>query len=201
MLQATLPVLFEASGNSAVIEDPANEDWVSVIGAIDGRRYDMLARRYYQALCHFRSQPTRPALPDVVEVVADSRQQALEGMLDVIEQRKARRKQSAIANESADIFVDPKPDETDETLPASLWDLSIPPLPLGVILAGPGRPPCDALCLLRAFVAAPLLGVGDSPTAVYRLLHSNPTFAHLCGFLGRGVLKQPGELTSRRLPS
>jgi len=36
---------------------------------------------------------------------------------------------------------------------------------------------------------------------VHRLLHSNPTFAHLCGFVGRDVLKQPDELTSRRLPS
>jgi hypothetical protein len=32
-------------------------------------------------------------------------------------------------------------------------------------------------------------------------LHSNPTFAHYCGFLSRDVLKQPGEWTSRRLPS
>ena len=133
-----------------------------------------------------------------VEVVAESRQQALEGMLDVIEQRKARRKHSGDAEP---LFVDPKPEKSDETLPVSLRDPSFPPLPLGVILGGAGRPPCDALCLLRAFVAAPVLGVGDNPTAVHRLLHSNPTFAHLCGFLGRGVLKQPGELTSRRLPS
>jgi hypothetical protein len=57
------------------------------------------------------------------------------------------------------------------------------------------------LCLLRAFLAAPLLGVGDDPTAVYRLLHSNPTFAHACDFLSRDALKQDGEWTSRRLPS
>lgn len=198
MLYATLPVLFESSENSAVLDDPTNEAWVSVIRAMDGRRYDVLARRYHEALSHFRRQPRRPALPDTVEVVAESRQQALEGMLDVIEQRKARRKQSGDAEP---IFVDPKPKETDATLPASLRDPSFPPLPLGVILGGAGRPPCDALCLLRAFIAAPLLGVGDNPTAVHHLLHSNPTFAHLCGFVGRNVLKQPGELTSRRLPS
>jgi hypothetical protein len=201
MLYATLPVLFESSDNSAVLDDPTNDDWVSVIHAMDGRRYDVLARRYYEALSHLRRQPRRPALPDTVEVVAESRQQALEGMLDVIEQRKARRKQSADADDAAHIFVDPKPEKSDETLPASLRDPSFPPLPLRVILGGAGRPPCDALCLLRAFVAAPVLGVGDNPTAVHRLLHSNPTFAHLCGFVGRNVLKQPGELTSRRLPS
>ena len=201
MLYATLPVLFESSDNSAVLDDPTNEDWVSVIHAVDGRRYDVLARRYYEALSHFRRQPSRPALPDAVEVVAESRQQALEGMLDVIEQRKARRKQSADADDAAHIFVDPNPDKSDETLPASLRDPSFSPLPLAVILGGAGRPPCDALCLLRAFVAAPLLSVGDNPTAVHRLLHSNPTLAHLCGFVGRDVLKQPGELTSRRLPS
>jgi hypothetical protein len=201
MLYATLPILFESSDNSAVVEDSANEDWVSVIRAIDGPRYDRLARRYYEALYHFRKRPSRQALPDAVEVVAETRQQALEGMLDVIEQRKARRKQSEGADDAMPIFVDPHPEKTDETLPASLRDFSFPPLPLRVILGGPGRPPCDALCLLRAFVAAPVLGVGDNPTAVHRLLHSNPTFAHLCGFLGRGVLKQPGELTSRRLPS
>ena len=199
MLYATLPVLFESSDNLAVLDDPTNEDWVSVIHAMDGRRYDVLGRRYYEALSHFRRQPRRPALPGAVEVVAESRQQALEGMLDVIEQRKARRKHSA--NARRPIFVDPKPEKSDGTLPVSLRDPSFPPLPLGVILGGAGRPPCDALCLLRAFVAAPVLGVGDNPTAVHRLLHSNPTFAHLCGFVGRGVLKQPGELTSRRLPS
>jgi hypothetical protein len=198
---STLPILFESSDNYAVVEDPSNEDWVSVIRAIDGPRFDRLARRYYEALYHFRSQATRPALPDALEVVADTKQLALEGMLDLIEQRKVRRKESEGTDDALPIFVDPLPDKTDETLPASLRDLSLPPLPLRVILGGAGRPPCDALCLLRAFIAAPLLGVGDSPTAVHRLLHSNPTFAHLCGLLGHRVLKEPGELTSRRLPS
>lgn len=65
----------------------------------------------------------------------------------------------------------------------------------------PGALPCDALCLRRAFLAAPLLGLGDDPTSVHRLLHSNPAFAHICGFLGPNVMKLRGELTSRRLPS
>jgi len=33
------------------------------------------------------------------------------------------------------------------------------------------------------------------------LLHSNPTFARACGFLGPSTFKLPGELTTRRLPS
>ena len=200
MLHATLPVLFESSDNTAVLDDPTNGDWLSVINAIEGRQYDMLARRYYEALYHLRSQRSRPTLPGSVEVVADSRQQALEGMLDVIEKRKASRKQ-ARDDDATSMFVDAQPDKTDRTLPMSLRDTSRCPQPLRVILDGPGRPPCDALCLLRAFIAAPLMGVADSPTSVHRLLRGNPTFAHQCGFLGRGVLRQPGELTSRRLPS
>jgi len=202
MLNATFPVLFESTDNAAVVGDPVNADWVALVQAIGGQRYAMLARRYYEALYHFRSQRSRPSLPGTIEVVAQNRQRALEGMLDVIEQRKVQRRQATDAGEAPDIFVDAQPDPSDETLPPSLrGDLSCPPRPLDIILGGPGRPPCDALCLLRAFVAAPLLGVADNPTTVHRLLHSNPTFAHLCGFLGRAVLKQPGALTSRRLPS
>jgi len=201
MLHATLPVLFESTDNAAVVADPVNADWVALVRAVGGRRYEMLARRYYEALYHFRSQPSRPPVPGTIDVAADNQQQALEGMLGVIEQRKARRREATDAGDAPDIFVNAQPDASDETLPPSLRDLSHPPRPLDIIVGGPGRPPCDALCLLRAFVAAPLLGVADNPTAVHRLLHSNPTYAHLCGFLGRDVLKQPGELTSRRLPS
>jgi hypothetical protein len=198
MLYATLPVLFDASENPAVFDDPANEDWVAVVKAIEGVRFELLARLYYQALSHFRSQANRPALPGTIEVEGETRQQALEGILEVIEDRKARRKASG---DAVAVFVDPEPDKTDETLPASLRDPANAPPPLGLIVGGAGRPPCDALCLLRAFVGASVMGIKDNPTMVFRLLHSNPTFAHLCGFIGRDVLKQPGELTSRRLPS
>lgn len=201
MHYATLPVLFESSNNVEVLADPANEDWVSVVHAVDGHRYEVLARRYYEALYHFRSQTKRGALVGTIEVTADTRQQALEGMLEVIEERKVLRKQSRGADDAPPVFVEPQAGSADETWPASLRDTLLPPLPLDVVLGGPGRPPCDALCLLRAFVAAPVLGCNDNPTAVHRLLRSNPTFAHFCGFLGRDVLKQPGELTSRRLPS
>lgn len=197
MLHCTAPVLFEFSDNHAVLQDPVNHDWVTLIGAIDGKRFDTLARRYYLALQHFRQWRVRPPLPGQLEIVARGQQQALEGVLAVWEQRKANRKQ---AEGAADVLVTASPPCVDD-LPEALRDFTKSPPPLSVLLAGPGRPPGDALCLLRAFLAAPLLGVGDDSTSVHRLLHSNPTFAHSCDFLGRHALKQEGEWTSRRLPS
>jgi hypothetical protein len=199
MLHCSAPVLFESSDNYAVLQDPANADWVALLRAIDGDRFDVLARRYYLALAHFRKRRVRPALPGQVEVVAQDRQQALHGMLAAWEQRKVDHKQGN-AQQVPDVFVDAAAPRDDD-LPETLADLSKTPPPLRIVLAGAGRPPCDALCLLRALLAAPLLGVGDDPTSVYRLLRSNPTFAHYCDFVGRGACKQPGELTSRRLPS
>lgn len=200
MLHATLPLLFESSDNSAVVNDAANADWVAIIDAIGGPAFELVARRYYQALSHFRRQYARPALRGATEVSAENKQLALGGILELMEERKARRRREGDGT-AADIFVDATPDETDQTLPPSLRDFSCPPPPARTILSGAGRPPCDALCLLRAFIAAPVLGVDDNPTAVYGLLRSNPTFAHLCGFLGRDVDKEPDGLTSRRLPS
>jgi hypothetical protein len=198
-LQSTAPVLFESSDNLATQQDPANQDWVALIRALEGSSIERLARRYYLALCHFRQRRLRPPLPGVIEIEAPNRQGALQGILAAMEQRKANRKQHDATPD--EVFVDPRPDLSDPTLPAALRDLALAPPPLNVILGGAGRPPCDALCLLRAFLAAPLLGVGDAPTSVFQVLRSNPTFAHLCGFLGRSVLKQSGELTSRQLPS
>ena len=200
MLYSTASVLFESSDNLAVLQDPANADWLALVQAIDGDRFDDLARRYYIALYNFRKQQNRPALPGTVEIAAEGKQQALQGMLELMEQRKASRKQ-ADGESAPDVFVDALPGRDDEALPEVLRDFTKSPPPLQAVLAGAGRPPCDALCLLRAFLAAPLLGVGDDPMSVYKLLHSNPAFAHQCGFLGRGVLKQSWELTSRRLPA
>ena len=200
MLPCTVPVLFESSGDHAVRHDPANDDWVQLLGAIEGERFEVLARRYSLALYHLRTHGHRPTLAGQIEVVAPGKQQALEGMLEVWEQRKAHRQQ-ADSEQTAEVFVEAMPAREAQDLPEALRDFSTPPPSLSVIQAGAGRPPCDALCLLRAFLTAPLLGSGDDPTAVHRLLHNNPAFAHLCGFLGRTVLKQPGELTSRRLPS
>jgi hypothetical protein len=201
MQQCTAPVLFESSGEHAVISDPVNEDWVALLPALDTERFAVLARRYYLALNHFRKQPARPALEGQTEVEAQSRQQAFEAMLGQMEQRKLSRKQAKAPLTPAEIFVEPQPEQRDRTLHPALVDLSVKPPRLDDILCGAGRPPCDALCLLRAFLAAPLLGVGDDPTSVHRLLHSNPAFAHLCGFLDTNANKRPGDLTSRRLPA
>ena len=89
MQHSTAPVLFESSDDHAVAHDPVNEDWVALVGAIDEARFGVLARRYYLALSHLRSQQERPALPGATEVVAGNKQQALEGILDAMEQSKA----------------------------------------------------------------------------------------------------------------
>jgi len=132
-------------------------------------------------------------------VSASGKQQALAAVLVAMEERK-RSEKVAASRDAAAIFVEVRPDGEDESLPEALRDFSKPAPSLYGLLAGAGRPPCDALCLMRAFLAAPLLGVGDSPTDVHLLLRSNPTFVRACGFLGRAAMKQPGELTSRRLP-
>jgi hypothetical protein len=200
-LSNAAPVLFESSDSASVMEDPVNEAWLAAVNAISGERYEELVRRYYVALHHFRQQRSRPRFDNVVELYADGEQLALQGMLEWIEQCKADRKQAESAGEIGNILFDARPNPKDESLPEVLRDFSKTPTSLGEILSGRGRPPCDGLCLLRAFVAAPLLRVGDAPASVHRLLHSNPMFARNCGFLGPGAMKQPSDLTSRRLPS
>ena len=199
--QPTAPVLFESSDDFTVEHDSANEDWVTALEVIGDGQFSTLIRRYYLALYHFRQYRRRPALPGQPEIQAPDRQAALQGMLGEIEQRKARRRAAGAAPASPqDVFVTPGPNRNDLTLPPSLRDFQLSPPALSQILGGVGRPPCDALCLLKAFLGASLLGVGDSPMAVYRLLHSNPTYARRCGFLGPSVRRLPGERTSRRLP-
>ena len=199
MLHATALVLFESTDSPAVLSDPANQDWLAVVNAVAGDRYETQARRYYMALYHFRTQQHRSALPATLHIAAQGKQQALQGMLAVMEERKAKSKQGA--DSATDVFIDASPDKTDTTLPEALRDFSEMPPTLRDILTGPGRPPCDALCLMRAFLAAPLMGVGDDPTRVYKLLHGNPTFARACGFRASGTPKVPGEMTSRALPA
>ena len=199
-MSVVAPVLFESSDTPAVLTDPANADWVAVVDAVRGERYEVLARRYYVALYHFRTQRLRPQLPGRSQIVAPGEQRALQGMLALLEERKANRTQVDRETPAA-VFIHARPDSTDESLPEVLRDFSKAPPPVSAFLSGPGRPPIDALCLMRAYLAAPLLGVGDDPTSVYRLLRSNPTFARACGVLGPTSLKQPWELTSRTLPS
>ena len=201
MQYSTAPVLFESSGDYAVVHDPVNEDWVNLIDAITDARFGELARRYYLALYDLRKQQARPALPGRIEIEASSKQQAFESMLEKMEQRKAERKNAEAPLAPDEVFVNPLPERRESPFPDALRDFSVKPPPLIQLLGGVGRPPCDALGLLRAFLAAPLLGVEDNPTAVHRALHGNPAFAHLCGFLGCTTLREPFELTSRRLPS
>ena len=200
MLSDTALALFESTDSPAVLSDPANQDWLTVVGAVSGERYEVLARRYYLALYHFRSQQRRPVLPGSPQVAAQGKQQALQGMLDVLEERRANNKKG-VGESMDDVFIDTSPDSADATLPESLRDFSKAPPCLHQILSGPGRPPCDALCLMRAFLAAPILGVGDDPTSVHKLLHSNPTFARACGFHASGALKLSWEMTSCGLPA
>ncbi len=194
-------LIFQSTDNQSVLDDPANEDWLAVIKQIRGEDWEITERRYYVALRHFRKQQQRPSLPGLIEVEAEGKQQALQGMLEVIEQRKGERQKASGEAEAEEVLFDARPDPTDESLPEVLRDFSKLPQSLSAILAGPGRPPCDGLCLLRAFVAASVMGTDGGPTEVFRLLHSNPELARICGFQGRDTKKGENELTSRRLPS
>jgi len=186
------PVLFQSTDSHAVLSDPVNQDWLALVHAVDGDCFELLARRYYLALNHLRRQPIRPALPGQVELQANNKEAARQQMIGLILHRKP---------EPQTMFVDCSAVLEDETLPAALKDFSVCPGSLRQILAGPGRPPTDALCLMRAFLAAPALGISDSPGAVHQALHSNPTFARECGFLGPHAPKQDPELTSKQLPA
>lgn len=190
------PVLIESTDSRAVLSDCANQDWLALVHAVHGEPFELLARRYYLALNHLRSQPRRPDLPGRTELFAQNKQDAQQGMLRLLIARKGHYRP-----EPEHTFVQLGPDLQDQTLPAALKDLSLAPPRLRDLLSGPGRPPTDALCMMRAFLVAPLLGVTDSPEAVHRLLHSNPTFARACGLLGPNAHKQGFELTSRQLPA
>lgn len=203
MLHSTSLVLVESTDARAVLEDPANQDWLAVVRGITGEQYELVARRYYLALYHLRQQGRRPALPGRSEVNAAGKEQALQGMLLLMEERKkakTAKQKTVVRGEVVEVFVDVLPDAENDSLPEALRDFSMRPPALDNILRGRGRPPADALCMMRAFLAAPLLGGGDSPRAVYRLLRSNPTFARACDLLGRAAQKPQEELTSRRLP-
>jgi hypothetical protein len=201
VLMAHSPVLFTSADSAAVCEDPVNEEWLAVVNNICGELFEGIERRYYVALHFFRRQLRRPKFEGLIEVEAEGKQLALQGMLDVLEQRKVERKQAASQGDTSGVLFDARPDPGDDNLPKVLRDFSEPPPSLAQTLSGPGRPPCDALCLMRAFLAAPLMRTTDDPTSVHHLLHSNPTFARACGFLGKDAMKQASEPTSRRLPS
>lgn len=199
MLHDTSLLLFESTDAHSVLEDPTNADWLAVVRDITGELYDDVARRYHAALSHFRRAQRRPALAGQREFSGAGKKAALQAELAFLEERK-RLEKAASARDDAAIFVEVQPDGEDSSLPECLRDFSKPAPPLSLQLAGAGRPPCDALCMMRAFLGASLLVGGDSPKDVHLLLHSNPTYARACGFLGRNAVKPPHELTSRRLP-
>ena len=154
MLSSSALVMFESSDSPAVLNDPANLDWLIIVHAVDGKSYELLARRYYIGLYHLRQQRQRPDLPGKIFVEAQGKQQALQGMLDVVDERKANSKEG-LTEGSADVFVDAGPNKSDESMPEVLLDFSKAPPLLSSILAGPGRPPCDALCMMLRSFARP----------------------------------------------
>jgi hypothetical protein len=193
-MNSTAPVLFESSSTAAVVNDPANAVWVAVLRALSGPGWEVFRRRYHAALNHFRSQPRRPRTADhVVQISAATRAAAERGLLSEV---------FSGGPPQAPMFapVGPGP-ELRRDLPPCLANLSVEPPPLATILYGPGRPPTDGLCLLRAFMGTLALGHADTPTSVHTNLHANPTFAEQCGFTKAGARKAPDELTCRRLPT
>jgi len=188
---STAPVLVQSTDSRCVLSCSVNVVWLGLVRAIDGLVFDLIARCYYLALNHFRARAHRPAVAGRIEVHTKDKQQA---------QRELYQQLRAHGSDD-DTFVAIGVDPKDETIPSALRDPNHPPPRLKDLLEGPGAPPIDALCLMRAFVAAPLLDLPDSPKSVHLALHSNPTFARACGFIGPGATKRPGELTTRRLPS
>lgn len=197
VMAGTVMLLMESMENKAVVEDPANEQWLSVLRRLDDARLEETRCRYHLALSHFRSTHRRGKLTTGPRVAARGRRQAQLCFLEKIdEQKRSRRSEDVFAPVSSVAGM-----STDAKLPASLADFSVPPPPLRQLLGGPGRPPIDGACLMRAFLAAPVMGVDDDAGGVFVLLRSNPSFAHLCGFEGRESRIGIGELTSRQLPS
>ena len=186
---------------SALQADPVNDEWLLMLWQLDEVHLGEIARRYYVALSHYRSQKSRPVHPEGTELGSGSKKQATFRWLEQLQQRKSTRakaKQQPL--DATEVFVDPQQGQHEEIWPKCLRDPSHKPPPLHLLLDGPGRPPVDAEAMLRAFIVAPLLGMSDSPASVCKLLHSNRDVAQLCGFTSRGASKLPGEYTSRRIP-
>lgn len=197
---STALALFEPTTSVGLRRDPVNAPWLAVC---EWSRHSQLVAdivaRYYVALSHFR-RTERPALPGQSALTAAGREQARQAALEGILARKVADKQPASNTEPA-IFVDPAAGVIADDLPPCLRDFSVAPPPMHRQLGGPGRPPADAECLIRAYLVATVLHGDESPTAVDRMLRTNPVIASECGFLGYEALRQPGEYTSRRLPS
>ena len=197
---STALVLFEPATTTELRRDPVNTEWLAACNwAWNSPLVADIEARFYPALTHFRSAG-RPPLPGQMLLDAESRHAARRAVLEAMEQRKAAKKKAA-SNTAPAIFVDPTAGVIADDIPPCLRDFAIAPPRVRDFLDRPGRPPVDAGCLLRAFLVALILTGDASPTAVHRLLHSNPTVARECGFLGLRTRRLPGEYTSRRVPS
>jgi hypothetical protein len=97
-------------------------------------------------------------------VSAESEAESLQLVLEGMNARKGAKKVPEERDEAA-IVVAAATDAEDTTIPRGLRDLTVPPPSLRFLFEGPGRPPCDALSMMRAFLAAPRTGVADSPAA------------------------------------
>jgi hypothetical protein len=192
-MHATAPVLFESTTAACVLEDPVNAPWLLALSLLEGPAWDIFRRRYHVALTHFRRNDRRSRTADhTLEIAVNERGEAKQVLLmEVYSGGPAQ----------ATMFVQVGfGREQRKELPACLADFTVPPPPLSMVLEGPGRPPVDGLCLLRATAGAIAMGLSDTPSAVHALLRRNPTFAQQCGFLGPEVHRLPGEWTSRALP-
>ena len=128
MLHTTALVMFESNDSPAVLSDPANREWVAVVAAVSGESFEILTRRYYMALYHFRRQQRRSPLPGRTEVSAKGRKGALQGMLDLLTARRASPDAEREGGKST--FVNARPDQTDKSMPEALRDFTKAPAPL-----------------------------------------------------------------------
>lgn len=110
------PVLFESMDHRSVLEDPANLDWLLALDQMESSHVEDVARRYHLALSHLRADRSGPKLGHEIEVHAEGRQQALEGMLEILEQRKAQ-SLSDLDSRAPSVLYDALPQSLDETLP------------------------------------------------------------------------------------
>ncbi len=149
------PVLVQSFNSLAVVSDSANQAWLGLIRSVDGPLFDIVARCFYLALSHFRKLARRPLMPGVIELPTGDKNQAQRDLYALLR---------GCSEDEAFVTIGPEPD--DKTLHPALKDPNVTPPSLRNLLLGPGAPPSDALCLMRAFIAAPELGLPGSPKNV-----------------------------------
>jgi len=173
-----LPVLFQ-SQDEAAFARREDQTWARMLRETDWCQFERFERHYYLALdAHHARGSVRKRVP---EVGPESRREAqVRTLVDIVGKRRP-----------PEMFVKIPVFDPAQVLPA-----------VSTMLAGPGRPPMDFLCMLRAFLGVIALGWPESPEAVHRELHSNPTFARLCGFRCSTRADRAADgPTARHLPS